>query len=29
HPEHASETLTGPSLAGLQMFLSAVGSVAA
>lgn len=29
HPEHAVETLTGPSLDGLQMFLSAVGSVAA
>jgi phosphoribosylformylglycinamidine synthase len=29
HPEHAVETLTGPSLDGLQLFLSAVGSVAA
>ncbi|WP_297003977.1 phosphoribosylformylglycinamidine synthase subunit PurQ [uncultured Corynebacterium sp.] len=29
HPEHAVESLTGPSLDGLQLFLSAVGSVAA
>ena len=29
HPEHAVENLTGPSLDGLQLFLSAVGSVAA
>lgn len=29
HPEHAVEALTGPSLDGLQLFLSAVGSVAA
>jgi phosphoribosylformylglycinamidine synthase I len=29
HPEHAVETLTGPSLDGLEMFLSAVGTVAA
>ncbi|MGO1912525.1 MAG: phosphoribosylformylglycinamidine synthase subunit PurQ [Mycobacteriaceae bacterium] len=29
HPEHAVETLTGPSLDGLELFLSAVGSVAA
>lgn len=27
HPEHAVETLTGPSVDGLQMFLSAIGSV--
>ena len=29
HPEHAVETLTGPSLDGLELFLSAVGTVAA
>ena len=29
HPEHAVELLTGPSLDGLQLFLSAVGSIAA
>ncbi|MDO4685541.1 MAG: phosphoribosylformylglycinamidine synthase subunit PurQ [Corynebacterium sp.] len=29
HPEHAVETLTGPSLDGLELFLSAVGSIAA
>ena len=29
HPEHAVETLTGPSVDGLQMFLSAIGSVGA
>ncbi|MGD7001388.1 phosphoribosylformylglycinamidine synthase subunit PurQ [Corynebacterium halotolerans] len=27
HPEHAVETLTGPSTDGLQMFLSAMGAV--
>lgn len=29
HPEHAVETLTGPSLDGLELFLSAVGRIAA
>lgn len=29
HPEHAVETLTGPSTDGLQMFLSAIGAVGA
>lgn len=29
HPEHAVELLTGPSLDGLQLFFSAVGSIAA
>ncbi|MCZ9310288.1 phosphoribosylformylglycinamidine synthase subunit PurQ [Corynebacterium uberis] len=29
HPEHAVEALTGPSLDGLELFLSAVGSIAA
>ncbi|MDO4911650.1 MAG: phosphoribosylformylglycinamidine synthase subunit PurQ [Corynebacterium sp.] len=29
HPEHAVETLTGPSLDGLELFLSAVGSIGA
>ncbi|GAA1472990.1 phosphoribosylformylglycinamidine synthase subunit PurQ [Corynebacterium felinum] len=29
HPEHAVETLTGPSVDGLQLFLSAVGTIAA
>jgi phosphoribosylformylglycinamidine synthase I len=29
HPEHAVEELTGPSLDGLELFLSAVGTVAA
>lgn len=29
HPEHAVEILTGPSLDGLQLFLSAVGTVGA
>lgn len=29
HAEHAVETLTGPSLDGLELFLSAVGSIAA
>jgi phosphoribosylformylglycinamidine synthase len=29
HPEHAVEELTGPSLDGLELFLSAVGSIAA
>ncbi|MDO4761052.1 MAG: phosphoribosylformylglycinamidine synthase subunit PurQ [Corynebacterium sp.] len=29
HPEHAVETLTGPSIDGLQLFLSAVGTIAA
>ena len=28
HPEHAVETITGPSLDGLELFLSAVGTVA-
>ncbi|WJZ03605.1 phosphoribosylformylglycinamidine synthase subunit PurQ [Corynebacterium freiburgense] len=28
HPEHAVETLTGPSLDGLELFLSAVGTIA-
>ena len=29
HPEHAVETITGPSLDGLELFLSAVGTVGA
>lgn len=29
HPEHAVEKLTGPSLDGLELFLSAIGSIAA
>ncbi|ALC06710.1 Phosphoribosylformylglycinamidine synthase 1 [Corynebacterium deserti GIMN1.010] len=29
HPEHAVEKLTGPSLDGLELFLSAVGTIAA
>ncbi|AKE40785.1 Phosphoribosylformylglycinamidne synthase subunit I [Corynebacterium kutscheri] len=29
HPEHAVEKLTGPSVDGLQLFLSAVGTIAA
>ncbi len=29
HPEHAIDTLTGPSTDGLQLFLSAVGTIAA
>ncbi len=29
HPEHAVETLTGPSIDGLGMFLSAIGKIAA
>ncbi|GAB3699544.1 phosphoribosylformylglycinamidine synthase subunit PurQ [Corynebacterium nasicanis] len=29
HPEHAVEVLTGPSLDGLGMFLSAIGTIAA
>ncbi|MCS4490295.1 phosphoribosylformylglycinamidine synthase subunit PurQ [Corynebacterium sp. ES2794-CONJ1] len=29
HPEHAIETLTGPSVDGLELFLSAVGSIGA
>ena len=29
HPEHAVETLTGPSTDGLGMFLSAIGKIAA
>lgn len=29
HPEHAVDPLTGPSLDGLELFLSAVGTVAA
>lgn len=29
HPEHAVETLTGPSIDGLGMFLSAIGAVGA
>ncbi|MBC3185633.1 phosphoribosylformylglycinamidine synthase subunit PurQ [Corynebacterium sp. zg-331] len=29
HPEHAVDTLTGPSTDGLELFLSAVGSIAA
>ncbi|HIW90840.1 MAG TPA: phosphoribosylformylglycinamidine synthase subunit PurQ [Candidatus Corynebacterium avicola] len=29
HPEHAVETLTGPSLDGLELFLSAVGTAGA
>lgn len=29
HPEHAVETLTGPSLDGLELFLSAVGTIGA
>ncbi|MBV7282656.1 MULTISPECIES: phosphoribosylformylglycinamidine synthase subunit PurQ [Corynebacterium] len=29
HPEHAVEELTGPSLDGLELFLSAIGRVAA
>lgn len=29
HPEHAVETLTGPSLDGLELFLSVVGSIGA
>ncbi|GAA4788917.1 phosphoribosylformylglycinamidine synthase subunit PurQ [Corynebacterium canis] len=29
HPEHAVEKLTGPSVDGLELFLSAVGSIAA
>lgn len=29
HPEHAIETLTGPSLDGLELFLSAVGTIPA
>ncbi|MGP6174547.1 phosphoribosylformylglycinamidine synthase subunit PurQ [Corynebacterium sp. A21] len=29
HPEHAVETLTGPSTDGLQMFLSAIGAIGA
>ncbi len=29
HPEHAVEALTGPSVDGLELFLSAVGSIAA
>ncbi|WP_080796640.1 phosphoribosylformylglycinamidine synthase subunit PurQ [Corynebacterium pacaense] len=29
HPEHAVEKLTGPSLDGLELFLSAVGQIAA
>ncbi|KQB83989.1 phosphoribosylformylglycinamidine synthase subunit PurQ [Corynebacterium lowii] len=29
HPEHAIDTLTGPSTDGLELFLSAVGSIAA
>lgn len=29
HPEHAVENLTGPSLDGLELFLSAIGHIAA
>ncbi|AZA10727.1 phosphoribosylformylglycinamidine synthase subunit PurQ [Corynebacterium gerontici] len=29
HPEHAVETLTGPSVDGLKLFVSAIGSIAA
>lgn len=29
HPEHAVEKLTGPSIDGLELFLSAVGTIAA
>lgn len=29
HPEHAIDTLTGPSMDGLEMFLSAVGTIGA
>ncbi|AEG82329.1 phosphoribosylformylglycinamidine synthase [Corynebacterium ulcerans] len=29
HPEHAVEKLTGPSVDGLQLFLSAIGTIAA
>ncbi|WKD58744.1 phosphoribosylformylglycinamidine synthase subunit PurQ [Corynebacterium caspium] len=29
HPEHAIDTLTGPSLDGLELFLSAVGTIGA